>query len=160
MIWCVKDKMKISIIPSVLDTTIKGFDEGYRLAKSLSSRVHVDIMDGSFVLRKTPPVSKLPDLKDAEAHLMVSRPDEYIHELAAKNCAGVVFHFESCPDRIESICALIHEKKMKAYIAIKPQTEVRDIEPFLGMVDGVLVMGVEPGYEHQHLLSEAYPVPI
>lgn len=148
--------MKVSVIPSVLDTTIKGFNERYAIAKSLSPKVHIDIMDGSFVLRKAPALSKLDDFKGAQAHLMVSRPDEYVSELKNKNCAGIIFHFESCPDRIKEVSDLIHQYKMKSYLAIKPQTEIRDIEPFLEEVDGFLIMGVEPGVEHQAMLSEAY----
>jgi len=148
--------MKTTIVPSVLDTTIKGFTDRYNLAKSLSPKVHVDLMDGSFVLRKAPAISKLPDLKGAEVHLMVSRPDEYIPELAEKHCEGIIFHFESCPDRISEVIFLIHENKMKAYIAIKPQTDIKDIEPFIEQADGFLIMGVEPGVEHQTMLSDAY----
>ena len=45
---------------------------------------------------------------------------------------------------------------MEVFIAINPETPVMDIVHLLNKVDGVLIMGVYPGKEHQHLIPAVY----
>ena len=44
--------------------------------------------------------------------------------------------------------------QIKAGIAIKPETSVEEIIPYLDKIDMVLVMTVEPGYGGQKLIKE------
>jgi len=68
----------------------------------------------------------------------------------------ITFHLESKSDPFRTIEA-IHEKGIKAGIAIKPKTPAKAILPFLDEVENILVMTVEPGFGGQGYIHEMTP---
>lgn len=63
-----------------------------------------------------------------------------------------MFHIEATENASECIKS-IHMKGMKAGLAIKPKTLLSTIEPFLSMIDMVLIMTVEPGFGGQKFMT-------
>jgi ribulose-phosphate 3-epimerase len=51
----------------------------------------------------------------------------------------------------------IHELGCKAGITLNPGTDAEMIEPYIGMVDLVLVMTVQPGFSGQSFMPEVLP---
>lgn len=110
--------------------------------------LHFDIEDGNFVPNitfgmKTIRLAMAMTTAKADAHLMVTNPLEYIDELAAHGFEAVAFHWESTGYPMRVIEA-IHGKAMKAGIALNPYTPAYLIEPYLELVDYVLIMMSEP----------------
>ena len=60
---------------------------------------------------------------------------------------------EACSD-VEATLKAIRAEGMKPAITLKPATPVSEVEPYLSMVDMVLVMSVEPGFGGQKLIPE------
>lgn len=120
--------------------------------------IHFDVMDGVFV----PNISYgIPILKAVskivkgtlDVHLMIIDPIKYVKDFAENGADIITFHVESDSDTAETINK-IHSCGKKAGLAIKPNTPVSVIEPYLDTVDMVLVMTVEPGFGGQGFIHE------
>ena len=88
-----------------------------------------------------------------DVHLMIEKPERYVEEFAACGADLVNFHLEATED-VEGCIEKIHATGKKAGITIKPATPAEAVEPYLELVDLVLVMTVEPGFGGQKLIPE------
>lgn len=118
--------------------------------------IHMDIMDGKFVLAKTMPFREMRNIykytnKRLDVHLMVEDPKKYIPLYAELNTEYITFHVEVM-DRIEENLELIKSYGIKCGLAIKPNTPVKALVPYLPLLDLVLVMSVEPGKGGQQFI--------
>lgn len=119
--------------------------------------VHVDVMDGKFVPNKTMPFSEMKNIgkytsKRLDIHLMVEDPSKYIPLYASLNAEYITFHVEVDED-IEESLKMIRNYSIKAGLAIKPETKISELVPYLPYLDLVLVMSVEPGAGGQKFIE-------
>lgn len=119
-----------------------------KLNETDTDYIHVDIMDGKFVKNKTMPFSEMKNIykytsKRLDVHLMVNDPEKYIKDYASLNTEFITFHIET--DNIMNNLELIKSYGIKCGLAIKPDTEVKNLVPYLPILDLILVMSVEPG---------------
>ena len=149
--------MKVST--SILSIKSNLSDNIKILDKSGTDYIHLDIMDGNFVTNKTWDYSDIKDiLKDistpVDVHLMVSNLDYYIDNFSKLNPNNITFHLEAT-DNINKYINLIREKNIKVGLAIKPNTDINLIIPYLEYLDLVLVMSVEPGAGGQKFIDSS-----
>ena len=120
--------------------------------------LHVDVMDGLFV----PSISYgMPVLKAVrphtdmflDVHLMIEKPERYVEEFVACGADLVNFHLEATED-VKGCIDKIRATGKQVGITIKPATPAETVEPYLELVDMVLVMTVEPGFGGQKLIPE------
>lgn len=131
-----------------------------RLNETDVDYIHVDIMDGKFVPNKTMPFSEMKNIykftdKRLDVHLMVQNPEKYIPLYAELNTEYITFHVEVM-DKIEEDLELIKSYGIKCGLAIKPNTPVKSLVPYLPLLDLILVMSVEPGLGGQAFLSNTH----
>ena len=131
-----------------------------RLNETDVDYIHVDIMDGKFVPNKTMPFSEMKNIykftdKRLDVHLMVQNPEKYIPLYAELNTEYITFHVEVM-DKIEEDLELIKSYGIKCGLAIKPNTPVKSLVPYLPLLDLILVMSVEPGLGGQAFLSSTH----
>lgn len=120
--------------------------------------LHIDVMDGVFVpnisfgapVYKT--IRKSTDMV-FDVHLMITDPIRYIDDFVKAGADIVNFHVEATDDPM-AVIEKIKSYGVKTGITIKPKTPVSAIEPYLGLVDLVLVMTVEPGFGGQKLMPD------
>ena len=116
-------------------------------------------MDGKFVVGKSIKVWQIQNLKkfkkNFEAHLMTFKPEKKLGILKRKGFKKIIFHYESSKNPEKTI-KKIKKNSLKCFIAINPETPLKRIFPFLENADGVLLMGVHPGREHQKFILEVY----
>ena len=62
-------------------------------------------------------------------------------------------HYEACGDKLAETLRMIRHYKCKAGLAIKPDTPIEKVVPYLEMIDMVLIMTVEPGFGGQQYIS-------
>ena len=111
---------------------------------------HIDIMDGSFVDNFGMGYQDMKFIKEytskqVEAHLMVSKPYNYLDILFNLGIDIIYIHPEVDPDPATTI-EKIHQHGAIAGIAMNPGTSISAIEELLNTVDRVLVLGVNPGH--------------
>ena len=121
--------------------------------------IHVDFMDGKFVPNKTMPFREMKHIgeftsKRLDVHLMVSEPSKYIPLFAELNTEFITFHIEVEEDIIKDL-ELIKKYGIKSGLAIKPNTKVSSLVPYLPYLDEVIIMSVEPGRGGQEFITEA-----
>lgn len=125
--------------------------------------LHIDMMDGHFVpnISYGPPVLKClkKALPDAfyDAHLMFSEPQRYVGTVAGAGAGLITFHVETMESAaaVQDTIAAIRAAGCKAGLSLKPATPVEAVLSYLGEVDLVLVMSVEPGFGGQAFLPGA-----
>lgn len=120
--------------------------------------IHVDIMDGKFVKKKTIPYREMRNIykytsKRLDVHLMVENPIKYIPLYAELNTEYITFHVE-VDQNIEKCIERIHDFSIKAGLAISPNTKIQELIPYLPLIDMILVMSVEPGLGGQFFLEQ------
>jgi len=85
--------------------------------------------------------------------MMVSEPEKWVNDIADAGGALYCFHLEATRNAISLIHA-IHERNMKAGVAISPDTSSSAITDEIAQVaDMLLVMTVYPGRGGQKFLS-------
>ena len=147
-------KVSVSFITSLYgeQETIK------RINESSADYIHVDIMDGKFVPVKNYDFTTISYLlyginKGFDVHLMVENPMEEIKKYVLLRPEFITFHIEAT-DNPEELIDFIHTRRIKAGLAINPDTPIDKIVPYLNDVDLVLVMSVNPGYGGQKFLKK------
>ena len=148
--------MKIS--PSILAADFLNLEKDIKTV-SKAEYLHLDVMDGCFVPNITfgmPLIKEIRKITDQilDTHLMIQNPNKYVKEFAENGSDYITIHYEAVDNVVESL-NLIKENNVKCGISIKPNTKVEEIEPYLSMVDLVLVMSVEPGFGGQKFIESS-----
>jgi len=112
--------------------------------------LHFDIMDGHFVPRLGLDMNLLGQITKkysipVEVHLMVDNPSKYIEEVVKAGVSAVLFHFETEMDIRNVIYSIKKYKNIKIGIALKPETSINTISPYLDLIDIILLMAYPPG---------------
>lgn len=151
--------MKTIVSASILSADLCDLrSELIRAERSGAEYIHFDVMDGVFVNNISYGIPVLKCVRKAtdmflDVHLMITEPHRYIKEFAESGADMITFHTEAESD-VESTIQLIRSFGKKAGIAIKPGTPVSDVYKYVGDVDMILVMTVEPGFGGQGFIPE------
>ncbi len=136
----------VQIIPSIIAKNQKELEEKINLLDSSANIFQLDIMDEKFVSNRSLDFEFLlpqnPQLH-FEAHLMVTEPEKWIKNYWQK-VETILAPIEACQQPGKILKFLKNKKKFG--FALNPQTPVERIKNFLGQIDQVLILTVEPGF--------------
>ena len=151
---------RILIAPSLLSCDFSRLrEEIVEVEKAGCDLLHVDVMDGHFVPNLTlgPPiirwirkVTKLP----LDVHLMIQEPIRYFEEFRDAGSDWITVHVEACKDVRKTLTAVCDTGFRQVGISLRPATRLEALEPYLDLVDLILVMTVEPGFGGQKFMPE------
>jgi ribulose-phosphate 3-epimerase len=145
--------MKNLIVPAIIAKNQKQLNDLFKKIPKSTIRVMLDVMDGRFVPNNSLDFDfKLPPKWIYEAHLMVSDPIEFVMKIAHK-VDIIIVHYESI-QKPSLIIREIKKMRLKAYIALNPETTVEAIKPYINELDGILVMTVNPGKYGSQFIKE------
>ena len=110
--------------------------------------IHVDIMDGKYVLENNFDESIFLLLKNChkplDVHLMVKEPEKYLSYFQNLNVDGITIH-PSEAQNFNQFKLDLAEAGIKLGIAINPNEKVEDFTEYLAQANKVLIMSVYPG---------------
>lgn len=154
--------MDIKISPSVLASDFANLEaELEKCSDGGAELIHLDVMDGHFVPNISigaPVIAALDKVCDTpfDVHLMISDPLFYIDDFIKAGADIITFHIE-CESDIEKTINKIVDAGCKAALAVKPNTPIEAVYPYLDKLSMVLVMTVEPGFGGQSFMESTMP---
>ena len=141
------------IVPAIIAQSQSELESMLGRLRGKVDRVMLDIMDREFVDNTSLDFDfELLEGFEYEAHLMVVNPLERIGGLAGK-VDSIILHVEILED-VRAAIGCVKNLELKVILALNPETGVDKVEPYLGEVDGVLVMTVAPGRYGGRFLPE------
>ena len=153
-------KNKKIIAPSILSADFNHLEEEIlKVQKAGVHQLHVDVMDGHFAPQITFGawlVSRLKKMTTLplDVQLMIENPEKHLESFAKAGANSIGVHFEAVKDP-RLILKEIKSMGVLAGLAVKPQTSVEKIFPFLKDMDFALVMTVEPGFSGQKMIKNS-----
>ena len=151
----------IKVAPSILSADFVNLERDIRKLKECGADyVHVDVMDGLFVPNISigiPVVSAIRKITDLplDVHLMIQQPIRYVEQFCDAGADILTIHAEA--DTVENnqkALRMIREKGVRAAVSIKPGTPISALEPYMELMDMILVMTVEPGFGVQKFMED------
>ena len=157
----IKFKMpRIKIAPSILSADMSKINEEIKEIEKYADLIHVDVMDGIFVPPTTVDANFVRTIRTKiplDVHLMVHEPsDSYIKGFIDAGAHSITIHEEACKNTVRQL-EFIKKNNSRAAISIKPATPLDKIKKYIGIVDMVLVMTVEPGWAGQKFIQSTMP---
>ena len=142
------------IAPSILAADFLRLGEQIQAAeRGGANRIHMDVMDGSFVPNISIGLPVLAAVRRAtslpiETHLMILQPERYLEAFAQAGADTIIIHQEAVTHLDRSIQHL-HQLGKRAGVTINPATPVSVLDEIIELVDLVLIMTVNPGFGGQ-----------
>lgn len=152
--------MNYVLSPSILAADFKVLgQEMKKTEENGAAYIHFDVMDGMFVPSISFGMPVLASIHDAteqfmDVHLMVQEPIRYVEAFQKAGADYVTVHLEACED-VKTTLDKIHACGMKAGLAVNPETDVKELVPYLEDVEMILIMSVCPGFGGQKFIPES-----
>ena len=143
-------KLKSAISPSLMCADLVDLNKYIKeFEKNKIEYLHIDIMDGDFVPNFTFGTDFCRILKQStsiplDLHLMINEPERKLDWFEFGEDDIVSVHYESTKHICRTL-QIIKARGAKALVALNPGTTILVCEPLLEIIDGVLLMTVNPG---------------
>lgn len=155
----------IKIAPSILSADFTRLGEEVSAALDGGADwIHVDVMDGVFVPNISIGVPVVKSLRKAfpnaflDVHLMITQPGRYVDAFCKAGADLFTMHLEAdTPENISAAIADVHAHDCRAGLAIRPKTPAEAVAPWIGDLELVLEMTVEPGFGGQSFMADTLP---
>jgi ribulose-phosphate 3-epimerase len=150
--------MAARIYPSLLAADFAHLADSVSRVEAVVDGLHVDVMDGHFVPNISFGLSVIEDLRPTtsllfDTHLMMSNPGFFFRHFKDAGCDMVTVHVEVAPDPT-ALATQARSLGLEFGLTLNPPTPFEAVEPFLELVDVVLIMSVYPGFGGQAFIPE------
>src|SRR5271157_3045369 len=140
----------IKLAPSILAADFARLGEQVTEAeKAGADRIHIDVMDGHFVLNLSMGAPIVQSLRRVtrlplETHLMISDPDFFLEEFVEAGSDSFLVHWEG-NNNLHRTVLRVKELGKRVGVVINPATTAGVLEEILPELDLVVIMTVNPG---------------
>jgi ribulose-phosphate 3-epimerase len=155
---------RLLVAPSLLACDFGHLAEEIRKVEEAGADwLHVDVMDGHFVPNLTIGPGVVEAIRRSsrtplDVHLMLNHPEQYVKPFLDAGAHYLTVHVEApglgSEGVLQETLETVHRAGAKAGLSLRPRTAVESLKPFLGTLDLVLVMTVEPGFGGQAFMPE------
>lgn len=158
--------MEISL--SILDLENENFvREIYNLEQAGIRRFHIDVIDGQFAGEKSnienmyekAYILNQVSLMTKDIHIMAYDVENIVEKMVYVEPQTITFQYEAIAEKygkekVFKIIEKIKEEGVLAGIAIKPETNIEEVEDILPKISKLTIMTVEPGKGGQKFIPE------
>lgn len=141
------------------------FERAIEIVAGAVDYIHCDVMDAHFVPNLTfgaPVIKAIKRVSQGiplDVHLMIEKPIRWLPRFLEAGLGKgdfLTFHYEAEADPVMGL-ELIRAAGVGAGLSIKPKTSIANWTTFVGKLDQVLVMTVEPGFGGQSFMRDMLP---
>ena len=138
----------VSIVPTILSDNKQAYREQIERINAFTRRVQIDVTDGIFAPTQTLDITDVwwPKNWEADLHLMVARPSEYINTILKLSPSLCIFHAE-VNENLLPIFETLKSAGIKAGLALLPSTYPGNVKQYIEAVDHVLVFAGYSGVQ-------------
>jgi ribulose-phosphate 3-epimerase len=111
-----------------------------------------NISFGPAIVKTIRPFSKL----FFDVHLMCEKPEILLEPFVKAGADQINIHVE-LGEQVTPLIWKIRSLGKKVGLSINPPTAMSSVEPFLGQIDNLLIMTVNPGFGGQPFITETLP---
>ena len=150
---------KVMFSPSLMCMDMLHIGEQLKELDKLCDMYHVDVMDGSYVKNYALTPSFVETIKPLvtkpiDVHMMVVQPQDYIEAFAKAGADYISPHADKIAKDAFRVINIIKELGCKAGIAINPSEPIEIVDSYIGRLDKITVMTVDPGFAGQKFIPE------
>jgi ribulose-phosphate 3-epimerase len=121
------------------------------------SEVQMDFADGIFVPHVLPGPEALAGVETTlkiECHLMVQQPESWVSQLLEIPAVEMILVQVESEGSLRDMAQQVKAAGRQFGLALKPETGIEDLRPWLPLVDQVLILAVEPGFNGSPFIPE------
>lgn len=153
------DPRKMMFAPSLMCMDILHVEEQLAVLDPRCDIYHVDIMDGNYVKNFACSIDfvkaiKAHTTKPIDMHLMVLHPAEYLEACARAGADYISPHADTITRDAFRTLDTIRGAGCKTGVVLNPSEPLEMIRRYLGRLDKVTLLTVDPGYAGQKFVPE------
>jgi ribulose-phosphate 3-epimerase len=142
----------MKLAPSLMRANFLNLERVFQeLEASEVEFVHIDLMDGHFAPTLGFPSGFIKLAKDKtriplDVHLLVEEPSRYASQMLLGPFDQICFHIESAEQpTLQQTIEIFRQSGARVGLALKPDTPLHLLMPWLDQVDTVLLLNIPPG---------------